>query len=378
METYLDLYKRLRPVLQRLDKERERKLFFVIPISIVCLFLYLCAIGFVDIFIFGDESLRPDNFFFMLFIQIIYYIPLIGCAWLYSKLKEYMGEYEKRFKTNIIKPILSSIADNVNYRPDDKFKSKDELEDSEFISERPSRIDGEDLVEGNIEGIKFAFSEIYAVKKTKTSNGKTSEETLLDGVFFIGTFPKAIASTINISGKSHILKPISSGLFSPVVILCAFILGIIFFLNVIPPETIISFLKKRFLLFFFIFPLLIFLFLSVARKYKTITPNSRLTQLNKGSLYLKENYRVYADSPSDVDRILTKEVQSALVSFQKKTLTSATIHIRNEMVYIFIPNGFNIFEPKWFRKNTDPKVIQESYDLMRGFRDIIVTLKSTI
>ena len=155
-------------------------------------------------------------------------------------------------------------------------------------------------------------------------------------------------------------------------------MGVIFFLNVIPPETIISFLKKRFLLFFFIFPLLIFLFLSVARKYKTITPNSRLTQLNKGSLYLKENYRVYADSPSDVDRILTKEVQSALVSFQKKTLTSATIHIRNEMVYIFIPNGFNIFEPKWFRKNTDPKVIQESYDLMRGFRDIIVTLKSTI
>ncbi|HRG77012.1 MAG TPA: hypothetical protein PLX69_20805 [Leptospiraceae bacterium] len=189
METYLDLYKRLRPVLQRLDKERERKLFFVIPISIVCISLFLYVSGIFNLFVYGSESLMPDGLFNLIFNWLIDIALLVGLAWLYSQLKEYTGEYEKRFKANIIKPILASIADNVNYVPDDKFKSKDELENSEFISERPSRIDGEDLVEGKIEGIEFAFSEICAVKKTKTAK-ETKTETLLEGVFLWQPFQK--------------------------------------------------------------------------------------------------------------------------------------------------------------------------------------------
>ena len=103
--------------------------------------------------------------------------------------------------------------------------------------------------------------------------------------------------------------------------------------------------------------------------------NLSLKRIKTANIQFEKNYSIYSKNVEEANLLKYKKVQEALINFQNKTSTSASIHIIGNKVNIFIPKSFDIFEPKWFKKNTDPEVIKESYDLMRGFYDIIVALK---
>jgi hypothetical protein len=75
-------------------------------------------------------------------------------------------------------------------------------------------------------------------------------------------------------------------------------------------------------------------------------------------------------------KLFTPELQKALIFLQEKTLTATSVHIRKEKVYIFIPSGVNLFEPKLFSEINSLEVVQEIYDLWQGLHDVIAALNS--
>lgn len=379
MQTYYDLYKNLHHDLLILDKERKRKIYFVAPVGLVCFVLGFYLSGFFDLLVYGFPDFG-DSIFSFWGIQVAI---LIALGWVYSKLKNYMDEYTIRFKKQIVEPILSSLADEVVHHPERKFSSKEEIVKSGFVFETVNWIEGEDLVKGKMEGIDFAFSEIEAGKSVKTSKG-TNQTTLLEGIFFMATFPEKLAREINIHGRQRFIHPLEYSIFkylptNVVILLATLILGgSIFLFQVYSIDEILGFFYKRFILCGILAIAFIgSIFRYIHRTAKFFFKNNQLVKMDMGNISLEENYTVYSKSPSDVKPIQSKQVQAALVDFQKKTATSASIHIRNEKVYIFVPKSFDIFEPKWFKKNTDPKVIQESYEIIKGFYDIVVALKAT-
>lgn len=78
-------------------------------------------------------------------------------------------------------------------------------ENSKLFSKKPDSIEGEDLVSGNYEDVVFTFSEIEAIQEKRTKNG-SYEVTLFEGIFFVATFPKEIASNVVLQGKLNFTR----------------------------------------------------------------------------------------------------------------------------------------------------------------------------
>ena len=95
-----------------------------------------------------------------------------------------------------------------------------------------------------------------------------------------------------------------------------------------------------------------------------------------GNPFLEKKFSIYSTDTVEAKKIFTPELQKALIFLQEKTLTATSVHIRKEKVYIFIPSGVNLFEPKLFSRNNSLEVIQEIYELWQGLHDVIVALNS--
>lgn len=381
-QSFSDLYKNLHSALLELDKERESKLYFVIPFGAILLFADFYFSRFFDLVVWGEIPSFDESSFYVLIFQIA--APFIILPFLYKRLKKYMHSYRLKFKTIIIKPILTALADEVDYNYDRRFNSKEELLNSEFLFERPTHLGGEDLVKGKIEGIDFSFSEISAFHISGSGKSRT-ELNLMNGIFFMATFPRILAKKINIQGRARMILPKEYSILkhlsiNTVIILAAIILGVgvFVFLNYTANE-IIRFFEKRFVVFiilgWFLIAFIILFFKSIYKKIENFFNFRRLVKIDMENISLDENYTVYSEVKSDIRIIQFQHVQEALIELQKRTATSTSLHIRGEKVYIYIPESFDIFEPKWFKKNADPKVIRESYDLVKGLRDLIFALK---
>ncbi|MBP7282360.1 MAG: DUF3137 domain-containing protein [Leptospiraceae bacterium] len=378
MKSYYDLYKELHKDLLKLDEERIRKLYFVIPVGLFCFGGFFYFDGMYDLLVFGIPDFKS---LFGIWSLLSLIGSLIFLYWVYIKLKEYMREYQIRFKKIIILPILSSLADEVVHFPARKFNSLSDIYNSGFVFERPDGVRGEDLVKGKIEGIQFSFSEVEVYKMVETKNGK-SEKTILEGIFFVANFPKRIANEVNIRGKARLVSITELSIFKHlptkvILVLAATFIGLFsFILYTYSWLEIRKFLSKRFFVLMIVGgATLKYVFTSISNKVNIIFDNFSLKRIKTANVHFEKNYSIYSRIATDANLLKFKEVQDAFISFQKKTSTSASIHIRNEKVYIFIPKSFDIFEPKWLKKNTDPKVIQESYDIMKDFYDIVVALK---
>ena len=378
MKSYYDLYKELHKDLLKLDEERVRKLYFVVPVSVFCYGGFFYFDGMYDLLVFGIPDFKS---LFGIWSLLSLIGSLIFLYWVYIKLKEYMREYQIRFKKIIILPILSSLADEVAHFPARRFNSLSDIYNSGFVFERPDGVKGEDLVKGKIEGIQFSFSEVEVYKMVETKNGK-SEKTILEGIFFVANFPKRIADEVNIRGKARLVSLTELSIFKHlptkvILVLAATFIGLFsFILYTYSWLEIRKFLSQRFFVLMILGgATLKYVFTSISNKVNRMFANLSLKRIKTANIQFEKNYSIYSKNVEEANLLKYKKVQEALINFQNKTSTSASIHIIGNKVNIFIPKSFDIFEPKWFKKNTDPEVIKESYDLMRGFYDIIVALK---
>ncbi len=170
-------YKNLHPVLEDLEKKREKVKFRVILFGIFILL--------VD---FMSFSLFKNNLDWLFVVNVI-----VG-GFLYKFLtKDYINE----FKNRVIEPLILAIDENLKYAKDTHIPEFKFINSGLFNS-APDKLEGNDYISGSIDGIKIELSDIHA-QKHENPKGQSSWSTIFQGLFIISEFSK------NFSGKTVVL-----------------------------------------------------------------------------------------------------------------------------------------------------------------------------
>ncbi|NLY03629.1 MAG: DUF3137 domain-containing protein [Campylobacter sp.] len=116
---------------------------------------------------------------------------------LYTTLRNFMVEsYNHDFKDMVMKKVLASISQNLSYSPNE-FISFREFDESK-IYQRADIYSGNDLISGEISGVKLKFSDISSKKRVETvdarGNRQVSYQTIFLGILFIAQFNKEFTS----------------------------------------------------------------------------------------------------------------------------------------------------------------------------------------
>ena len=118
--------------------------------------------------------------------------------------------YGKDFKSRVIGSLVHSMNGNLDYRPGSHL-SRETFEQSGLFPQRIDRFDGNDLVEGEIEGVLLRFSDVVAKKKTEDAKGKTSWQVLFRGLFIVSESNK------DFQGRTVVLPDTAESMFGSLV-----------------------------------------------------------------------------------------------------------------------------------------------------------------
>lgn len=160
-------------------------------------------------------ALLKNNSFFYNGYEGILIIPIAIFVFFYS-LKQ--KSFQSRFKDEVIKKIVGFISKNLSYKKE-SYISKSEYEQSRLFLSEVDKFSGNDLIEGEVEGVFIKFSDLHTLEKKKSSKGKSFYETVFQGLFFIADFNKNFYSQTVIlpdgsekllGAFAHIFQSISS------------------------------------------------------------------------------------------------------------------------------------------------------------------------
>lgn len=170
----------LESTLTSLDRLRKNRLKAYFRYS-----FYLFAIILL-IILAGTQSWIPDG----LKGAVIILLVLTIFYWIYRLVKvRKKYSYYSQFKSEVIRPIIEFISEELNYFPD-RCISKRDYEKSRLFLQGVDSFKGDDLVQGKIEKTELRFSELHTRYKTTGSKGETHWHDIFKGLFFIADFNK--------------------------------------------------------------------------------------------------------------------------------------------------------------------------------------------
>ena len=165
-----------------------------------------------------------------------------------------------------------------------------------------SRINGDDLVVGQIEKTKFYSSELHIEKQVQT--GKSSSyKTLFKGLFFFADFNK------NINSETYLFQKSSN-----------------------------SFSK--------------FLSASIQSLFGTFN-SGKGEYVTVENQELNELFDIYTSNQQEARYILTPHIIEAILSLYKKLRRPINLSFKENRVYISIHFGIDLFEPRFFSTNVN-------------------------
>ena len=282
-------YKNLHPILKELEKKREQVKFRVILFGVALLLL--------DLMVF---SLFINHLDWLLFINIAFII-IIGSL-LYKFLTH---DYTQEFKDRVIKPLVGAIDENLRYTKDmhiPEFK----FINSGLFNSMPDKLEGNDYITGEIDGIKIELSDVHAQKKHKDTKGRDSWSNIFQGLFIVSEFSK------NFSGKTVILPDSAQNSFG---------------------NLIGNWLQSH--------------------------------NVNRDELIKMDNpefereFVVYGNDQIEARYILNHTLMRRLLEFKKKSKHKIYVSFVYNQIYIAIDYGKDLFEPSVFRTLLDYKVAME-------------------
>ena len=176
-------YEALSPTIEKLEKERVK-----LKNNIILVVSFLTIISLTALFFASSASTSSDVPLFIIFgyhgaVFISYYYMI--------------KDYRAKFKDKIIKPLINAIDESLTYSSSSHIPQ--ETFNNSKIFSYIENIDGNDLVEGEIDKTKFMFSDIKAKKRYKTSNGTNKTKTIFRGLFIVAEFNK------NFTGRTVVL-----------------------------------------------------------------------------------------------------------------------------------------------------------------------------
>lgn len=225
------------------------------------------------------------------------------CGWFYYF---FTKDYVSHFKTGVIEKIVKFIDPGLTYK---KFGKIDQsvFTRSGIFRQRIDVYRGDDHVSGKLGKTMIEFSELYVAYEVQTKNGK-QEHKIFKGLFFRGDFNK------HFNGKTYVL-----------------------------PDKAERFLGN------------------VGTMFQSMNKT-------RGDLVKLEDpdfeklFAVYGDDQIEARYILSTSLMKRIVDFQKKTGKQIYMSFAGSSVFVGIPYGKDLFEPRVFRTVLDFKPIQEYFE----------------
>ncbi len=161
-------YKNLFPTLEKLESDRKSLRHKIIVIGVIYTFVFaLLAYELSD------------------YLDFIFFAYAALGAFIY---KFMVHDYTHDFKMSIIKPLIHAIDDSLLYSSTTHISEY--LFNRSDLFSKPDRMNGNDYVKGNIDGINIQFSDIHAEKRHRNNKGRDSWSTIFQGLFIVADFNK--------------------------------------------------------------------------------------------------------------------------------------------------------------------------------------------
>ena len=235
----------------------------------------------------------------------------------FSMFQKLVQPFRKNFKEKIIAQLFTGLIGPCKFSVE-SFVTRKEFDESQVINKPYNAFYGEDLLEGNFQKMKFKFSEVRALKVTKTKKGPKTEVQFA-GLFFSFNLP------FDSCQKTLILHDYA--------------------------EKTIGRLLGRII------------------QKQSSRPDYELVQLE--SVNFEKEFAVYSNDQVQSRKWLTPVVLENLISFKKKYKDSIGISIQDKKLYVAISSKKNHFEPKMDNQCISMNDVQEIYDIFLLVRDLL-------
>ena len=247
-------------------------------------------------------------------------IAMIVVAW---RASARMKAYRQDFKTRVIAKLVEYVDPHLTYTPDN-FLGEDMFEESGLFSKKPDAYDGGDLVEGTLGATKIAFSEVHAQYRTTTTDGQghmqTQWHTIFKGVLFVADFNKAFRS------RTFVL-----------------------------PDTAQMLLG------------------SFGQKLQAMNPDrNQLIKLENPDF--ERAFVVYGDDQVEARYILTPVLMERILKYQQRTGEELYLSFVEGCVFVAIPAGRDLFEPRVFGSILDRSLLKDYLARLELTTDIVEEL----
>ncbi len=161
-------YKNLFPTLEKLESDRKSLRHKIIVVGVI----------YTTVFALLAYELSD-------YLDFIFFAYAALGAFIY---KFMVHDYTHDFKMSIIKPLIHAIDDSLLYSSTTHISEY--LFNRSDLFSKPDRMNGNDYVKGNIDGINIQFSDIHAEKRHRNNKGRDSWSTIFQGLFIVADFNK--------------------------------------------------------------------------------------------------------------------------------------------------------------------------------------------
>ncbi|MDA7817366.1 DUF3137 domain-containing protein [Sulfurimonas sp.] len=293
-------YKSLYPALQKLEADRKGLRKKIVIVAAIYTFL-------VALITYNINT--AYDFIFVAYIAlgtIIY--------------KFMIHDYTHEFKMNVIKPLIKAIDSSLLYSS--KTHVSDYIFNRSDLFSTPDRINGNDYVKGNIDGINIQFSDIHAEKRTKSSKGRSSWHTLFQGLFIVAEFHK------NFEGQTVVLPDSAQNTFG---------------------NLIGNWLQSK----------------NMAR--------DELVKMDDPEF--EKEFVVYSTNQVEARYILSHSLMKKLLIFKKKSNHPLHVSFIGDHIHMALEYDKDLFEPSVFKSLLDYKVAMEYVQTLHLAIGIVQELK---
>ncbi len=301
-------YKSLYPTLEKLEIERKNLRYRIAIIgmfyTLIFFLLFMALAGHVQM------SIEFLGFF------VVVYLGIGG--FLYKYLTK---DYTNEFKDKIIQPLVYAIDEKLTYAQDSHMPQH-LFERSELFTSSPDRISGNDLVQGEIDGIKIEFSDLHVETKHRNSKGKDEWQTLFRGLFLVCEFNK------NFHGKTIVLPDTAQSTFG---------------------NLIGGWLQS-----------------------KNFT-RGELVKMDDTEF--EKEFVVYSDDQIEARYILSHSLMQRVLGFKQKSKHPLYLSFIGESIHMAIDYNKDLFEPAIFHSLLDYKVAMEYVKTLHLAVSIVEELK---
>lgn len=301
-------YKTLHPELEKLEKERKalRARIFILAVPFILISL-LIAYTFRE----AITEDPPVIFFILLPASLLGFI-------LYNHL---IKDYVQEFKMKIIKPLIKAIDERLLYSSGQRV-SQSLFERSKLFPATIDRINGNDYVNGIIDGVKIEFSDLHAEKRHKDSKGRESWSTIFQGIFIVAEFNK------NFHGNTVILPDTAQDTFG---------------------DLIGSWLQSKNI--------------------------SRDELVKMDNIEFEKKFVVYSSDQIEARYILSHSFMEKLLIFRRKSKHPLFVSFVRNHIHIAVEYNKDLFEPSVFHSLLKYKIAMEYVETLHLAIGIVQELK---